>query len=361
MADIRGKGWAKIVREFPELVETVQRNCDIADARFAREMTMCTYLLEMRELYRWENDIAPGVMPPRAALGDWLTRREAMWDTLEASGFEPLPVGGSHFDPFDVPGLNRELLPRGYVYGGGYGRFHKPHFFLGELLRHEERDGFTVLVSGCEHARDLAAPVAAMQQGTIYLRQESLKRRIWERIELWGMKPGAGALRESLACYGYFTDAPAAVARMIEAESEAAILHELGEAMAGRMLGPAWEDMLAACDSAKLEVLARAVRDNLADCVSTLPTLLARDAACSVHAYFAMFDGMRRMLFPALAEAYRVWAGGGGASALHAAVERGHAHWLGIARELLEDAGAADADPHAREARWTARPEGLAL
>ena len=34
-------------------IEAVQRNCHIADARHAREMTLCTYLLEMREFFRW--------------------------------------------------------------------------------------------------------------------------------------------------------------------------------------------------------------------------------------------------------------------------------------------------------------------
>ena len=37
-----------------ELVETVQHNCDIVDARHGDEYGMCTYLLKMRELYRWQ-------------------------------------------------------------------------------------------------------------------------------------------------------------------------------------------------------------------------------------------------------------------------------------------------------------------
>lgn len=43
---------------FPQLVQSVQRNCHVADARHAREMTLCNYLLEMREFYRWEHDAA---------------------------------------------------------------------------------------------------------------------------------------------------------------------------------------------------------------------------------------------------------------------------------------------------------------
>ena len=42
---------------FPELVHSVQRNCHIADAHHAREATLCNYLLEMREFYRWEHEV----------------------------------------------------------------------------------------------------------------------------------------------------------------------------------------------------------------------------------------------------------------------------------------------------------------
>lgn len=45
------------MRNFHELVETVQKNCHIADANHARNLTMCTYLLEMREFFRWENEL----------------------------------------------------------------------------------------------------------------------------------------------------------------------------------------------------------------------------------------------------------------------------------------------------------------
>jgi hypothetical protein len=62
------------------LVGTVQRNCDIADARHAREVTLCTYLLGMREFFRWEHDIPYGVAPPREDVGRWISAREALWE-----------------------------------------------------------------------------------------------------------------------------------------------------------------------------------------------------------------------------------------------------------------------------------------
>lgn len=38
----------------PLVLDAVRRNCHIADARHAREATLCTYLLQMRDLYCWE-------------------------------------------------------------------------------------------------------------------------------------------------------------------------------------------------------------------------------------------------------------------------------------------------------------------
>ena len=62
---------------FPRLVQSVQRNCHIADSRHAREMTMCNYLLEMREFYRWEHEVPLARALPRQELGSWISEREA--------------------------------------------------------------------------------------------------------------------------------------------------------------------------------------------------------------------------------------------------------------------------------------------
>lgn len=323
----------------PQLVEAVQANCHIADARHAREMTMCNYLLGMRELYRWENEIPLTQSLPRRELGDWLSAREALWEGLAAGDFRPLPVGGKSRNPFDIAAINDELASHGLVYGGGYGRFGTAHFFLGELLRREERNGLTILVSGCEHARDLFAAPAALRGGAIFLRQDALRRWLWEKIEIWGVRKADGALKSALDCHGFAADAEAALDRMTGHESETLILHELGEAMAEPLLGPAWREMLASFTSRRAEILARAVRDNLADCLSTLPALIERGAECSLHFYFANFEGMRRVLFPALADAYRDWRESGSTQTLRETAEAGRGHWVNTALRLLEAHG----------------------
>ncbi len=324
-----------MIPRFDRLVEVVQTNCHITDARHARNMTLCTYLLEMRELYRWEHGVALTAPLPRAAVGTWLTSREALWAAFEEAPYRPLPFEGCLVDPFDVETANRELVPSGIVYGAGIGRFGKPQFFLGALEREEWRDGVRILVSRCEYARDLSPAPAAVRDGTVYVRLESLQRLLWERAEAWERKRADGALASALNAHGFADDPDAALRSMAAAEVETLILHELGEHRAGRMLGPDWEQMLEGFRRRRAELFARAVRDHLADCTTTLPTLVDRDAESSLHFWFSGFDGVRRELFPRLAAAYEAWRGGDGGRALRGAINAGADHWAAVCAQIL--------------------------
>ena len=88
-------GGPSVTPDLDRLVDAVRTNCHISDARHARDMTMCTYLLEMRELYRWERGIAFGAPMPQADVGAWMTQREALWSSLEEAAHVPLPLGPS--------------------------------------------------------------------------------------------------------------------------------------------------------------------------------------------------------------------------------------------------------------------------
>ena len=161
---------------FPQLIQSVQRNCHIADARHAREMTLCNYLLEMREFYRWEHEVPLARALPRQELGTWISEREALWDAVQTDDLESLRVGERSYDAFEVAAINAALLPLGLVYGGGYGRFGKPHFFLAQLERHEQRQGLRLFVSGCEYARDISAAPASLLDGVVFLRRDEIGR-----------------------------------------------------------------------------------------------------------------------------------------------------------------------------------------
>ena len=95
------------------LVAAVRTNCAISDARHAREMTMCTYLLAMREYYRWERGVAFDAPLVRADVGVWLAAREAEWESLEDADYRPLPLGAETVDPYDVDAVNRASIGDG--------------------------------------------------------------------------------------------------------------------------------------------------------------------------------------------------------------------------------------------------------
>ncbi len=326
-----------MIADAGRLIAAVQRNCHIADARHAREMTLCTYLLEMREFYRWEAGIPFGDPLARPEVGAWLSEREELWEALVDASFGAVPLAGIDYEPFAVADINARLVPHGLVYGAGIGRFGKPHFFLGRLERAEQDDGLTVLVCACEYARDLTTMPAALQGGTVIVRREALRQWLWEKAEAWTMKQTPGALALALAAHGYAADPHAALERMADAETGTLILHERGEHAAGRLLGTIWEDRLACSARRRAEILMRAVRDNLADCLVTLPALIERQAWPSLWFWFANFDGMRRELFPALAAFDYAKLGAGGAASAELAVLAAHGaeHFERVARRLL--------------------------
>jgi hypothetical protein len=319
-----------------QIVTTVQNNCHISDAQYAGDYTLCIFLLKMREFYRWENQIPFTGTLPREEVGEWMQEREQLWQAMESSTFEPLTLGNLSFDPFDTEGINRTLVPQGYVYSAGYGRFSKPHFFIGTLQRQEQRAGFTVYVSACEYARDLVAPPAMLLNGSIYLRQESLRRYLWERVEEWRLNRQSDATVRALTFYDLEHSLDASLDRMTEVETESVILHEVGEALAGKHLGEAWHEMLAALSRSKGELMARAARDILADCLSTLPRLVEQGNAAALHFYFASYSGMRRYLFPEALAAYQRWVEHDNSEILSTMIRDGTHRWLDTTQQMLE-------------------------
>ena len=333
------------------LLEAVQANCHIADAPHAGDLTLCTYLLQMREFFRWERRYPFGAALDRAEVGSWIAAREALWDRVQADDYRPLPIGdrGPPADPLDTAAVNARLQGCGLLYGAGLAEGGRPVFFLAELHGRAQRHGLPVAVAGRELARGLLAPPAALADehgaAQIVLRREALARWGWERFEAFTLRPSAdSAFAAAVRAYGLDRDLHAALPRFVDDQAEAALLHELGEYRVGKRLGPAWAALRQALPTRRGELLARALRDLLADVEVTLPALLDRGAEPSLHVWFAAFDGLREQLHPALREAYTAWRRGDGGAALCAACTAGHGHFEQLARRALERHAAGGAD-----------------
>lgn len=326
--------------DLKSLSENIQHNCHISDALYAGHYTMCIFLLKMREYYRWEKGFPLSQSLPRKDVGNWLTAREDFWNELDDQPFAPITLNNEDFDPFASRAINAYLNPLGYVYSGGVGLFHKPYFFLGKLEKQESHHGINLLVSSEEYARDLIAPPAMLLDDTVFIRKESLRRAIWERIEEWRLKkrqdtPMARALTWYQVQQNMDDDMEAVLDHLTNHETEAVFLHESGEAMVSNLLGPQWEELLASLPRSRAELLARAVRDHLADCLSTLPVLLETENTPSLHFYFANFTGMRRELFPEAFGAYQCWVDSGSLSSLKRICDSGREHWQETAQQIL--------------------------
>jgi len=318
-----------------QLIANVQENCEISDARHAGDYAMCIYLLRMREYYRWSYGIPLCEKLSHRDVGAWVEQKEMHWESLIESDYQHLSLDGEQFEGFDHDRLNDKLSPKGLVYSAGYGRGGKPIFVLAEKLQYEKTAAYDLYITGREYARELSAPPAMSRGRTIFVRRESLRRMVWEMVDEWRWHKPQNAMFRAMQCHGLNADVERTVDTITEDELENVILHEVGEIVAGELLGSAWEDMLFELNSQPAEILARAVRDNLADCLSALPALLHGENIPSIHFYFAHFHPLRKKMFPALDDAYKSWVDSSDLKLLKDTVRHGREHWQEVAERLV--------------------------
>ena len=317
------------------LCETVQLNCDISDAHHAANYTLCVYLLKMREYYRWENGFSYKDKLPKEDVGNWVQERESLWEEIEDQTFLPLEIDGKKYDPFDTENINKSLATKGYVYSGGIGLRAAPHFFLAKLEEKEVYNDFTMYVSADECARDLTAPPAMTLGKNVFIRREALRRYIWEKLTEWQWHKCKNTMSRALSFYDFENDIDQALKKMTDNELEAVTLHEIGEFIASQELGEQWREMIVNLPRSRAEFLARAVKDLLADCLSTLPGLLENYNPASIHFYAANLTAMRKELFPSFHTAYQAWVDTEDIQPLKCLVSKGTQHWSKLAKEML--------------------------
>ncbi|OGI41053.1 MAG: hypothetical protein A2140_09615 [Candidatus Muproteobacteria bacterium RBG_16_62_13] len=193
-----------------------------------------------------------------------------------------------------------------------------------------------MLVSGREHARDLIAPPAMMLDGIIYVRLESVRRYLWEKIEEAHWSKHNLAMDRAIAAYD-FRDLNAGLSAMADREARTMVLHERGEILAGHELGPGWETLLGQHGRSRAEILLRAIRDIIADSLSTLPALLAEANWPSLHFYFGTHTGMRSEIYPQLKQVYALAVEQNSLSPLRDRIEADHAGWIALGRRIAQE------------------------
>lgn len=318
-----------------QIRNTIQSNCHISDAQFAGNYTLCIYLLKMREFYRWEHQLPFGKHLSNDDTGPWLTRREALWDELEDAEYSPLTINSQPLSPFDDTAINQQLNPQGLVYSGGYGSYGKPIFFLAELVSKTSYDDYTLYVAGHELARDVTAPPGMAHDKMVFIRRESLRRFIWEKLEESHWHKQENPLARALSCYDFNSQLHESLDQMTDMEVDTVLHHEIGEIKASQIFGNDWEEMLMQMPRSQSEFMARAIKDHLADAVSTLPRLLENKEPAQLHFYFANFTGMRKVLFPSLYDAYNKWITKNSLEPIKQLIDESEKHWTDLGNQIM--------------------------
>ncbi len=102
-------------------------------------------------------------------------------------------------------------------------------------------------------------------------------------------------------------------------------------------MGAAWRELLGRALGSAGEPLIRAVRDNFADALQTLPFQLAHFRPAALHFYMSTLTPLRRALQPALCGAYDSWRETRATQPLERVIRRGAAHWKSVAEHLVSD------------------------
>ncbi len=336
-----------------DIARQVQRNCDISDAQYSGSFSLCTFLLLIRNYYKWTHHLEPWQEGDSADTLSWIEEKENLWEEGIEKEYSKIESNGCSFDPFALEEINGILEDASLQYGAGYSYGMKPTFFLAHKDDTRIIAGNEVIFLGREYARDMPALPALRQAGRIYLRRESARYYLYDRITerfLSGKKPMLWAMKQfGVEEYGGL---PSRLDRIVDAELMTMAHHEVGEA-AVDVFGDAWGKIVSRFAATPVERFARSLRDVLADThpLGLLSHLATEEKAGSLGIYTAFQDGFARLLFPEIRGAFDRFVESGDWGLIEEARVAGHNRLLGMARELteLENGSGEENDEEARK------------
>jgi len=296
----------------PVFIQTIRQNCTISDARDNGIYSLCSLLLKLRGLYKWEHGLKPWDEPETPVVLDWIEGKENYWETLTGVEYLPLLIKGESCEPFAAEAINHHLRGTGLVYGAGYGRSLKAIFFLAELREERRESDCRILILDREVARELASPFALRQEELIVIRREPMRFFFWDQIQEI-RATGRAALRHGLTLSGVKFDATVDRQSLLEKldvivdqEIPAFIHHEIGELRESALAAEHLQQLIAAFPASAIELTARAVKDALADThpEGMLGYILGARSESSLAFYAGLLDGMRQLLQPEIIPAF---------------------------------------------------------
>lgn len=316
----------------------MRENCLVSDAKYWGHYSVCGLLMRLREQYRFEKRIPFAESIEREDIGRWIGNREALWEKMREQEYRTLKIGGEEFDPFDASGINGRINGHGLLYGGGYGVYLKPLFFLADLDGVRSIDGLPVFTAGREYARDLALHPAMLREGTVIARRDAAHALIMERFEEFRAMNFKGTLALAFESYGITAEAETEKLREVaDAELLTFVHHELGEAHETERSGGLWAEMLAAVGHRREALFLRGLKDTLADASEQgmLRHIIDRRKAGSLAFYVAALNGYRKTHAAGVERAFGAFAESGSWEGLEPAREACYLNARSIADDLL--------------------------
>ena len=296
-----------------QLIEQIQFNCDISDARDHGIYSMCSLVLKLRNLYKWERSLEPWHEPDSADLLEWIDARETYWEEIGEQDFKLLTINGQSCATDDVETVNRANGNLPLYYGAGHGRSMKAIFFLAEVLDRLTVEGCPVVLLGREFAREMASPFAMVQEGQVVIRTEPLRYFLYDHIQELRASCRS-SFRFFLSSHGLLDDGvldQQILREKINAiaveERDLFIYHEIGELLEDSMSSATLGMMIGRFPGSVIEFVSRAVRDVLADTHprGVLSHLVRKQNPSTLGLFVSFVDGLRQELFPELATAWK--------------------------------------------------------
>lgn len=330
--------------EKQQFVQDVQFNCDISDARDHGIYSMCSMILKLRNLYKWEQRIEPWSEPEPADLLDWVDKKEQYWQGLSERSFRPLTILGKQILPHDLRLVNQALNQGNLLYGAGHGRSMKAVFFLADILETRAVEGCTVHILGKERAKEMASPVALVQDGVVVIKKESLRYFFWDQLQEM-RSSRKSSIRHFLSQYGLLKDGSLDHGRfrseldlIVDQELDLFIYHEIGETLETTLSHDVFQKIITRFPSSVVEFVCRAVKDSLADTHphGLLASVIRARKSSSLGLYLGFLDGMREKIFPEVKTGWEFFEQSGDWDSIEQARSAGREKFLIIARSIEE-------------------------
>ncbi|MBF0528286.1 MAG: hypothetical protein HQK55_03230 [Deltaproteobacteria bacterium] len=270
-------------------------------------------MLRLRDYYRWEHGFAPWTEVDGAKILDWIEQREECWSDLTDREPEPLIWGKDVINPFETEKINIELAIHQLYYGAGYAAFLKPTYFIARIIRIEQFKQFRIIYLGDELARDLFTAPAQTRGQEIVARRQPMTAFLWDTVLNAG-----GRRRQAVdAALAEYRIDRSDLARppqewtdkfyhLVDLEIEASVWHEYGEVSDQAFPLPVWRHLIANHPHSRLELMARTIKDLLADTGpdGRLAFIVDGQRLASLALYLGRLEGLPQRLFPEIHPAF---------------------------------------------------------